>query len=74
MDTKVTQEERDRVTRPSHPKGAPSTARDDYHPAPCNVNYWLDKGKGKGKYKGKNAEEQARERERYRLWERDVAE
>ena len=62
MDTAVTPEECTRVARPAHPKAAPSTTRDDYHPAPRNVNYWLDKGKGKGKWKGKNAEEQAQER------------
>ena len=60
MDTAVTPEECTRVARPAHPKAAPSTTRDDYHPAPRNVNYWLDKGKGK--WKGKNAEEQAQER------------
>ena len=69
MDTQVAQEDRERVTRPSNPKAAPSTGHD-----PRNVNNWLDKSKGKGKEKGKSAEELARERERYRRWERDVVE
>ena len=74
MDTTVTPEERPRITRPEHPKSAPSTrapsARcDAWEPAARNMNYWLDKGKGKSKNKGKSAEDQARERERYRRWE-----
>ena len=74
MDTTVTPEERARVTRPEHPKSAPSTRapsarRDAWEPAARSMNYWLDKGKGKGKNKGKSAEDQARERERYRRWE-----
>ena len=76
MDTTITPEERARVARPGHPKSAPSARarRDDWNPAPRNINYWLGKGRGKGKYKGKSAEEQAWERERYRRWEREVVE
>ena len=72
MNTAVTQEERDRVTRPAHPEAAPSSSHDDRNRT-RNVNNWMDKGKGKGKFKGKNDknDEQARERERWRRWDRD---
>ena len=65
MYTQVTQEERDRVTRPSHPQ-APASDREGQQRIPRNVNQWLDKGKAKGKGKGKGADDAARERERYR--------
>ena len=71
MNTAVTQEERDRVTRPAHPEAAPSSSRDDRNRTPRNVNNWIDKGKGKGKFKGKNDDDQARERERWRRWDRE---
>ena len=71
MNTAVTQEERDRVTRPAHPEAAPSSSHDDRNRTPRNVNNWMDKGKGKGKFKGKNDDDQARERERWRRWDRD---
>ena len=71
MNTALTQEERDRVTRPVHPEAAPSSSHDDRNRTPRNVNNWMDKGKGKGKFKGKNDDEQARERERWRRWDRD---
>ena len=67
------QEERERVTRPSHPK-APPTDRSRQQPTRRNINQWLDKGKANGKVKGKDTEEAARERERYRRWERDHVE
>ena len=66
MDVEVTQEERERVTRPSHPK-APPTDRSRQQPIHRNINQWLDKGKAKGK----DTEEAARERARRRRWERD---
>ena len=59
MNTAVTQEERDRVTRPAHPEAAPSSSRDDRNRTPRNVNNWIHKGKGKGKFKGKNDDDQA---------------
>ena len=71
MNTAVTQEERDRVTRPAHPEAAPSSSHGDRHRNPRNVNNWMDKGKGKGKFKGKSDHEQTRERERWRRWDRD---
>ena len=40
MNTAVTQEERDRVTRPAHPEAAPSSSRDDRNRTPRNVNNW----------------------------------
>eukprot|EP00439_Symbiodinium_sp_Y106_P055153 s2627_g7.t1 len=71
MNTAVTQEERDRVTRPAHPEAAPSSSHGDRHRNPRNVNNWMDKGKGKGKFKGKSDSEQAHERERWRRWGQD---
>ena len=71
MNTAVTQEERDRFTRPAHPEAAPWSSHEDRHRNPRNVNNWMDKGKGKGKFKGKNENEQAHERNRWRRWGRD---
>ena len=72
MNAAVTQEERNRFSRPAHPEAAPSSSsHGDRNRNPSNVNNWMDKGKGKGKFKGKSDHEQTRERDRWRQWGRD---
>ena len=72
MNAEVTQEERNRFSRPAHPEAAPSSSsHGDRNRNPGNVNNWMDKGKGRGKFKGKSENEQTRERERWRRWGRD---
>ena len=72
MNAAVTQEERNRFSRPAQPEAAPSSSsHGDRNRNPSNVNNWMDKGKGKGKFKGKSDNEQTREREHWRRWGRD---
>ena len=66
MDTEVTQEQRERVARPSQPNPESEGQRR----APRNANSWVNKGE-KGKGKSKTPEQREDERERYRRWGRD---
>ena len=66
MDTEVTQEQRERVARPSQPNPESEGQRR----AVRNANSWLNKGE-KGKGKSKTPEQRDDERERYRRWGRD---
>ena len=66
MDTKVTQEQRERVARPAQPNPEGEGQRR----AVRNANSWVNKGE-KGKGKSKTPEQREDERERYRGWGRD---
>ena len=66
MDTEVTQEQRERVARPSQP----NPEREGQRRAVRNANSWVNKGE-KGKGKSKTPAQREDERERYRRWGRD---
>ena len=68
MDQGITQEQRERVARPSNVKGpASSSSQGDNRRVTWNANTDVDKGKGKSK----TPEEREQERDRLRRWEHD---
>ena len=67
-DQGITQEQRERVARPSNVKGpASSSSQGDNRRVTWNANTDVDKGKGKSK----TPEEREQERDRLRRWEHD---